>query len=295
MGSTFSLNRVLIRCTLGFLDISKLMEYKPPQEDYNLWTRPRAAQRKLLYLGLLIRRYKTKIAHIVIVVLKNPDQISCIPKFEPAVCAHCSRTIRGAQFRCIADCGRPNCAKEGCLQPYCRQPDQRPVSDRPLLFCETCKRANIHPERHLRKFEKRCILREALPPTRRRRICTCENRPPHIGDDDDDSDDGNDLYFAVDGGYLHQPRCPVFKLKRRHEGVKFQELRRSRTGTQARGTDRSRESRSRVQKAGSKILGSAAQAATPPIQFGNVHMMLMVGTIIIENGVPEYDLSNVVL
>jgi hypothetical protein len=32
---------------IGFLDISKLMEYREPQEDLGLWTRPRAAQRRL--------------------------------------------------------------------------------------------------------------------------------------------------------------------------------------------------------------------------------------------------------
>ena len=35
----------------------------------------------------------------------------------------------------------------------------------------------------------------------------------------------------------------------------------------------------------------AARFLPPPIEFGNVHMMLMVGTIIIENGVPEYGCS----
>src|SRR5437773_1554534 len=34
---------------VGFLDISKLMEYRPPLKEYGLWTRPRAAQRRFTY------------------------------------------------------------------------------------------------------------------------------------------------------------------------------------------------------------------------------------------------------
>ena len=49
LGNSVKWKGFLIVCGLGFLDISKLMEYKPPQEDYNLWTRHRAAQRTLLY------------------------------------------------------------------------------------------------------------------------------------------------------------------------------------------------------------------------------------------------------
>lgn len=226
------------------------------------------------------------------VVLKSYDRISHVPEFGPAVCAHCSSIIRGTQFCCFINCGQTSCRKTNCPQPYCRRPDQRPISTEPLLFCETCKRASDHPGRHLRKFEKRCILREVVPPTRSRQICTCENQTPCTGDERED------LYFAVDGGYPHQRRCPVLKLKRRHELARVEELRRSRTSTQppkdrqgrgaGRGADRGRGSRGRIQKASSRSVGLAAQVVTPPIQFGNVHMMLMVGTIIIENGVSEY-------
>ena len=224
-------------------------------------------------------------------VLNNPDQINYLPKFGPAVCSHCSCTIRGTQFRCVTNCGRPNCTVRDCLQPYCRQPEQRPVINEPLLFCETCKRANVHPERHLQKFEKRCILREAITPRRRHHICACENKPPYSDDDDDDDGGGRDrgvnLNFAVDGGYIHQPHCPISRLKRRYEGAKFQELRRYRTGNQARGMDGARGTRNRVRKASSRMVGSSAQVVAPPIEFGNVHMFLTVGPIIIENGIDE--------
>ena len=175
---------------------------------------------------------------------------------------------------------RPNCREKECLQPYCVQPDQRPVSSKPLLFCETCKRANVHPEKHLQKLEKRCILRESIPPQHGRQICTCESQTSYTDDDSDGS--SNDLHFAIKGAYDHEPQCPVLSLKWRHEGAKFRELRRARRTR----TRRSERGRSGVQKASSMVVGSSAQAVTPPIQFGNVHMMLMVGTIIIENGVP---------
>lgn len=224
----------------------------------------------------------------MVVVLNSYDPVSHMPEFGPAVCVHCSCTIRGAHFRCLTNCNQINCGQAECLQPYCRQPDQRPPSHEPLAFCETCTRANVHPAEHLRKLEKRCILREVVPPTRCRQICTCEDRTAHTSDGDEDQ------HFAVDGGYPHEEGCPVLGLKRCHEWARLQELRHAKACSQAqkdgqglgpgRGTERNV---GWAKRTASKSVGSAAQVVTPPIPFGDRHMVLMVGPILIENGVEE--------
>lgn len=217
-----------------------------------------------------------------------------MPTFRPLVCAQCSTVIRGTHFRCLHGCPQPN---------------QNPPSNEPLELCETCMRnGSYHRGTHLQKREKRCILREVVTPTRSRQICTCENgQPDWNGDGDSDGRDG-DLHFAVDGGYPHQRSCPVLKLKWRHERAKLEELRHSKTqdahlsaqrgervgSTAGARTNRGHQGKKRgggsaqVQKG---AVDRAARILPPPIEFGNVHMMLVAGTIIIENGVPEYGCS----
>src|SRR6266516_1130592 len=46
-----------------------------------------------------------------------------------------------------------------------------------------------------------------------------------------------------------------------------------------------------VRKLKKGLLTGLPDQYPPPIEFGNVHMRLMVGTVIIENGVPEYGCS----
>ncbi|KAI9775385.1 MAG: hypothetical protein M1839_001240 [Geoglossum umbratile] len=251
----------------GFLDISKLMEHREPPGK-GLWSRPRAAQ---LALG-------------------HYDQTSHMPSFRPLVCAHCSLVIRGTQFRCAYGC---------------HQPSRNLPSDEPLVYCETCVRAGGHYKTHLRKFEKRCILREVVSPTRSRRICTCENlRHSECSEESSDGEVGTGaLHFAVGGGRPHVDGCPVLKLKRRHEHAKIQELRRNTEfarssepqTTGGRSFSRATPPRGQQVKrrdsgstnARNHAVGRVARSVPPPIEFGNVHMMLMVGAIIIENGVPD--------
>lgn len=44
--------------------------------------------------------------------MKHYHPTSHLPKFGPAVCAHCSCTIRGTQFRCVTDCSDLIAAKK---------------------------------------------------------------------------------------------------------------------------------------------------------------------------------------
>jgi hypothetical protein len=215
-----------------------------------------------------------------------------MPTFSPLVCAQCSSVIRGTHFRCLHGCPRPN---------------QNPPSNEPLEMCEACMRnGSYHRGTHLQKREKRCILREVVTPTRSRQICTCENGQPDWNGDGDRSDE--DLRFAVDGGHPHQRSCPILKLKRHHERAKLEELRQNKTqdahlsaqrGGRVGSTAGIRPNRGHQGKKGGGgsaqvqkgAVGRAAQLLPPPVEFGNVHMMLVAGTIIIENGVPKYGCS----
>lgn len=227
------------------------------------------------------------------VALSGYNPANHMPTFRPRVCAQCSSVIRGTHFRCLHGCPRPN--------------QNPPPSNEPFELCETCMRdGRYHRGTHLQKLEKRCILREVVTPTRSRQICTCENGQPD-GNGDGDGNDG-DLHFAVDGGHPHQRNCPILKLKRRHEHAKRQELRDNTTqelhlSTQgaervgsAASTQVNKSHQDKRRGGGSAqvrkgAVDRAARLLPPPIEFGNVHMMLMVGTIIIENGVQEYGCS----
>lgn len=170
-------------------------------------------------------------------------------------------------------------------------------------------RAGIHIKGHLRKLEKRCILREAVSPKRSGQICSCENgRQSESNEGYRESEsqcvvNGGDLYFAVGGERQHFSGCPILKLKRWYERAKFKELRRN-TEFTTRDEEQRMERLSlprRISRRGGQVgtsqresvyvrnqaVSRAAKLVPPPIEFGNVHMMLMVGTIIIEIGYPE--------
>jgi hypothetical protein len=95
----------------------------------------------------------------------------------------------------------------------------------------------------------------------------------------------------------------VLQLKQRHERAKKDELSRHRFITDNTemqkakifGFDISRllprdgkgdKKQGKMAYVGSRAVGWAAQSMPPNIPFGNAHMMLMVGPIIIENGYP---------
>ena len=166
---------------------------------------------------------------------------------------------------------------------------------------------------HLRKLEKRCILREVIPPKRIEQICTCENSQ-HSGSNEDEAKnenenenesavDGGDLYFAVSGDRQHLDDCPVLQLKREYEHARYNELRHNKEFTASDKGRRARKLTVRRRKSPkdhqvgksksgtvyirNKAVSRAVRSIPPPIEFGNIHMMLMVGTIIIEIGYPE--------
>jgi hypothetical protein len=208
-----------------------------------------------------------------------------MPDFRPSVCSSedCSSVIRGAEFRCLNSCHRHN---QNC-----------PPEDR-LVICETCMRNGKHKIDHLRKYEKRCILREAVSSIKSRQICTCGYAPTS------GNNSGEDTCSAICRVRKHLRDCPVLQLKRRHEQAKRDELKHRQHMADDPKTQKARIFRfnisalfpgggkkdykgGKVTYVGTRAVGWAAQSMPPPVQFGNVHMALMVGPIIIENGYPK--------
>lgn len=156
-----------------------------------------------------------------------------------------------------------------------------------------------HTIDHLRKYEKRCILRDVLSPIKSHQICTCDYAPTSA------NSGGEDTRFATCRGREHLRDCPVLQLKRRYEQAKRDELKhhqqhmvdnpktqkarifRFNMGTLFSRRGKKDHKQGKTTYVGTRAVGWAAQSMPPPIQFGNVHMALMVGPIIIENGYPE--------
>ncbi|KAH0545446.1 hypothetical protein FGG08_000447 [Glutinoglossum americanum] len=200
-----------------------------------------------------------------------------------------------------------NYPRHSVPMPQSLPPNQDLPSEKSLVFCETCMRSDKHGAQgrsHLRKYEKRCILRETVTPTQSRQICICEGSGGGEGDTG-----GYDTLFAAIGGREHRQSCPIWNLKQRHEQAKIDELlhckrtdneanlkevRRSRLSrinlffprnTLARETHGRGTQGGSTDIAGRRAMGWAAKSVPPRIPFGNIHMALMVGPIIIENGV----------
>jgi hypothetical protein len=124
-----------------------------------------------------------------------------------------------------------------------------------------------HNRSHLRKYEKHCILKEVVSSSQISQICTCRDD----GAPQNEQENTNESTFAVDGERTHLRNCPVLQLKQRYEQAKLDELLHHQNMVK------------RKNWVGKLLLIYVA----PRIQFGNVHMALRVGTLIIENGVAE--------
>lgn len=199
-----------------------------------------------------------------------------MPNFRPAVCSipECSAVIRGTHFR------RFDNARRTELDIMCETCTRKAVQESPMVTSS------------IRKYEKRCILREAVLPSRSRQICTCGA----IHQVDVPHGDG----FAVDGGRQHLQQCPIGQLISRHMQARLAEVRQEiemvshiqaipqieTRLSMLRQQARRRIHRWRTRDSTFKqFAGSAVQKRPPNIPFGNVHMALMIGTVIIENGV----------
>lgn len=119
----------------GFLDIDKLIEYRDPVEQFNLWKRGKVPQCKCSWCrtGLIsLIQFLVKVDH----VKENGTPVLILVR-----CAilSCRNILRGAFFR--------------CSQVECRETSRLEAGD---YVCEDCFRAHRHPRHHLVKVHKHC-------------------------------------------------------------------------------------------------------------------------------------------
>ncbi|KAF4440620.1 hypothetical protein F53441_12241 [Fusarium austroafricanum] len=107
-----------------FLDIDKIIEYREPEEALSFWKRPASAQIKVSCYDDLNQ-----------------------PVFIPQRCSECKSTIRGCTFE--------DTSTEG------------------VIICESCYRAGHYGQTKFVKKYKHCCLPTALTPEISRKLCYC--------------------------------------------------------------------------------------------------------------------------
>ncbi|KAF8536092.1 hypothetical protein BDD12DRAFT_852532 [Trichophaea hybrida] len=252
----------LLLQSAAFLDIDKIVEYRPPLLNFGFWKRPRVPQLKL----------------------RNFED-SGMPRLTPERCSMCKDVIRGIMF---------TCTDSSCLAEK---------SGSCGNVCEACFRENRHRKTTLKKTFKHCILPEVITATTARRICECLDVPRF------DADGKPQSLFPVAKDDLHHcsyangQKCGLLALEDAIiEGKRDGQL----LGLERRGKDpkidKQRSStgyRERFKKTWKGPHAQSAKAVDTEEEdmpfwlknillrypFGNVHMALMIGPLIIENGV----------
>ncbi|KAK4248896.1 hypothetical protein C7999DRAFT_13172 [Corynascus novoguineensis] len=261
--------RMLLQ-SAGWLDIDKLVEYREPPEDVGLrlkiWNKPRAPQ--LTMSGL------------------TPD---FVPNFIPLGCSFCQATIRGIMFSCARDC-----------EP---SPSYKfTVGD---VVCEDCFRVKLGPFQHsFVKRYKHCVLDEAITPATARKLCGCLTVRRY------DADGNGISLFPVDPAADHRRsalsgtgRCRLFTLGEVLAGVKHRQLQEDIGSTPneratpalnaRRFTLKNHQDRVRPLDNLKSTVEDDIDGGVPlPVRkflegfpLGNSHLSLMIGPLIIENGV----------
>ncbi|KAG4252959.1 hypothetical protein FPRO03_08408 [Fusarium proliferatum] len=117
-----------------FLDIDKIIEHREPEKALSFWKRPASAQIRLWSYDNLHQ-----------------------PVFVPHLCSECKATIRGCTFK--------------------------DTSDESIVICEGCYRATHYGQTRFVKKYKECCLPTALTPEISRKLCYCSTvrRRDHDG------------------------------------------------------------------------------------------------------------------
>ena len=278
--------RMLLQ-SAAFLDIDKVITYNSPLPRANFWRRSAPPQLTLLRFDA-----------------------SSMPNLKILRCKICNDAIRGVLFK--------------CLEPSCRAAVQFTQKD---SICETCFRESRHPPSHMTKFYKHFILRDIITPQVSRQICVCNGSVNAASRDRGSSLFPIDKNFAHRGkGKPKVLRCGLLLLSDKVMEAKYQgSISRIEKGKKRAQARRNVKHNDRIIKSTSRNRGPAFRKATRHQQhadpqskadertvsdienekladqeipllyrkfarrypFGNVHMALMFGPLMIENGVPE--------
>jgi hypothetical protein len=276
--------RLLLQ-SLGLLDIDKLVEHRPPLDDYSFWKRPAVPQLKL-------------------------DKVTQhgIPILEPMRCTHCRTIIRGSMYRRPAETANQelraeneNICEECFLKHFLTKPNAESFS----------------------KMYKHCVLNEIVHPRLSRKICLCEE-VPHYDNKGMSLNlypvSKNAQHRKADGPGAVE--CGLLQLGPMVAEAKFEGMRRitARSKPKKNGkpdeknhepetekskvktanrpktvTQQSQQAPDRDETTGTAVALEEAEADedipyflrqyAERYPFGNVHMALRVGPIVIENGV----------
>lgn len=272
--------RLLLQA-VGFLDIDKLVEHRPPLDDMSFWKRPAIPQLKLDFISK-----------------------SSIPMLGPLRCSSCSNAIRGSMYR-----------RHG--------QDQRPAE----VICEDCYREKFLGSAEFVKTYKHCILRAAINSQVSRQICYCEEVPHRDTDGKPlglfpvDKDAGHLKAKGpglVECGLLKLPEIvaeakyegmqtltsknkgnPKGLADEKREAAERRAIESKKVKQQQRKivTQQSQNASNRTAETGTAVAVAEAEADedvpfflkryTENYPFGNVHMALRLGPLVLENGVAQ--------
>lgn len=212
-----------------------------------------------------------------------------VPNFIPLGCGFCQATIRGIMFSCVRDCEPSPSFKFT-------------VGD---VVCEDCFRVKLGPFQHsFVKRYKHCVLDEAITPAIARKLCGCLTVRRY------DADGNGISLFPVDSAANHRRsalsgtgRCRLFTLGEVLAGVKHRQLQEDIGSTPngratpaldaKRFTLKNHQDRARPLENLKSTVEDDIDGGVPlPVRkflegfpLGNSHLSLMIGPLIIENGV----------
>jgi hypothetical protein len=258
--------RMLLQAA-GFLDIDKVIEYRPPEESVTFWKRPSFPQLRLLRFDA-----------------------THMPVFGPELCSTCNEIIRGCMF-----------------------------GSQSTINCEHCYRKLYYGNHGFVKLYKHCILSEVITPEASRSICRC------TGVQRIAPDGSSRPLFPMSEADGHRDssvgalRCGLFELPDMVAEAKYKEMfskleKHTNLSELKRTSKELRQGRKQMLKiksgkgAESQLVDTKKSFAefdrstfkevnndvpflfrsvTDKYPFGNVHMALRVGPLVIENGVKQ--------
>lgn len=258
--------RMLLQ-SLQLLDVDKVIEYREPEKVMSFWKRPAPPQ----------------------LMVSSLDQ-SRLPIFTPKHCSECRSVIRGSTFTNLRDEG--------------------------IAVCEGCYRARYYGQPEFTKHYKSCCLPKAITPEVSRRICHCSSirrrdnhgRPVALWPmEKKNMGHLNGGTGRVSCGLLEltdmvaeaKYAATRFKVER---NITLEEVKRSELAFVKEPDEQPRPSKLKTTTtATAPEFGSSygfttdspeevpfyIRSVTDKYPYGNVHMALRLGPIIIENGVAK--------
>ncbi|KAK2768344.1 hypothetical protein FQN54_000198 [Arachnomyces sp. PD_36] len=255
----------------AFLDLEKVIEHRPPVDGTNFSQRPAPPQLTL-----------------------NGYNKNWIPEFSPLQCSSCRKPIHGSMFKKSGDSSN---------------------------ICEDCYWSSHYGDPSYAKVYKHCILRKAVDSQASHRICRC----PGVSHYDDKGNAYDIFPMEKEGKDPHIKRtgpgglqCGLLELgehvaEAKYQGMegrfsqkkhpqKLSDIRRQIAEGQARAKQKEQKSKRPSRQSPSEHTSTAgsnpitvdkeAQEDLPfylkrdtENPFGNVHMALRIGPLVIENGV----------